>query len=225
MAKSTKPWFTHLKQQSNPECRIAKILNLRITIIYYKTSASPTCVFHLLFFFCLFFFVIMAFFIFQLSSQHPYAEIFIGEPFVYTANIWNKTEVKISIKNILSKQVRKERLSLEVIIGLSTLFPLLYLLNTSLLQLTVFIQGQTICSFRVFLWRNVGKIKRLHRKSGENKLCCPYSSHPYLSIVSEWKTGEIFEKIVWALGKSESSLDLSVSLCERTKPYTSVRLS
>jgi len=87
----------------------------------------------------------------NLSSQHPYAEIFIGEPFVYTANIWNKTEVKISIKNILSKQVRKERLSLEVIIGLSTLFPLLYLLNTLLLQLTVFIQDQTICSFRVFL--------------------------------------------------------------------------
>lgn len=148
------------------------------------------------FLFC-FFFVIMAFFIFQLSSQHPYAEIFIGEPFVYTANIWNKTEVTISIKNILSKQVRKERLSLEVVIGLSTLFPLLYLLNTLLLQLTVFIQDQTICSFRVFLWRNVGKIKRLHRKSGENKLSCPYSSQSLLinSIgVKDW--GDIWEDSV-----------------------------
>lgn len=42
----------------------------------------------------------------NLSSQHPYAETFIGEPYVYTVNIWNKTEVKISIKNILSKPVK-----------------------------------------------------------------------------------------------------------------------
>lgn len=54
--------------------------------------------------------VLITFFIFQLSSQHPYAETFIGEPLVYTVNIWNKTDVKISIKNILSKQVRKHYL-------------------------------------------------------------------------------------------------------------------
>ena len=54
-------------------------------------------------------FALMRFFIFQLSSQHPYAETFIGEPFVYTVNIWNKTEMKITIKNILSKPVRKKK--------------------------------------------------------------------------------------------------------------------
>ena len=80
--------------------------------------------------------MLMTFFVFQLSSQHPYAETFIGEPLVYTVDIWNKTEVKISIKNILSKQVR---LLLNVLTGLSTLFPLLRLLNTSFLQVTLFI--------------------------------------------------------------------------------------
>lgn len=47
-------------------------------------------------------------FIFQLSSQHPYAEKFVGESLVYTINIWNKTEVTTTMKTILNKTVRKD---------------------------------------------------------------------------------------------------------------------
>lgn len=45
-------------------------------------------------------------FIFQLSSQHPYLETFVGKPLVYTVNIWNRTEVTRTLKKALKKQVK-----------------------------------------------------------------------------------------------------------------------
>lgn len=50
-------------------------------------------------------------FIFQLSSQHPYAEKFVGEPLVYTIDIWNKREVIATIETILNKTVRNSHRS------------------------------------------------------------------------------------------------------------------
>lgn len=43
---------------------------------------------------------------FQLSSQHPYLEAFVGKPLVYTVDIWNKTEVIRTLKDVLKTQVR-----------------------------------------------------------------------------------------------------------------------
>ena len=101
---------------------------------------------------------IMTFFILQLRSQHPYAETFVGHPLVYTINIWNKTEVTKTIKTILGKQVR----------GLSAKYWISILFNTRLLDTFFFYSsGETICSFRIFLRRNAGKIKCLYRKSGK----------------------------------------------------------
>ena len=45
-------------------------------------------------------------FIFQLSSQHPYLETFVGKPLVYTVNIWNRTEVTRTLKKVLKEQVK-----------------------------------------------------------------------------------------------------------------------
>ena len=41
----------------------------------------------------------------QVTSQNPYAEVFVGKPFVQTVNIKNKTEVEVALKNILSSSV------------------------------------------------------------------------------------------------------------------------
>ena len=37
----------------------------------------------------------------QLASQHPYAEQFIGEPYVYTIDIRNLNDVKETVNTIL----------------------------------------------------------------------------------------------------------------------------
>ena len=39
--------------------------------------------------------------VFQLKSQHPYAEQFIGEPFVYTLNKDEPEEVRTTVQKIL----------------------------------------------------------------------------------------------------------------------------
>ncbi|KAK7507475.1 hypothetical protein BaRGS_00001410 [Batillaria attramentaria] len=39
----------------------------------------------------------------EVTSQHPYAEVFIGKPSVYTINISNLTEVRLSVQEILSQ--------------------------------------------------------------------------------------------------------------------------
>lgn len=44
--------------------------------------------------------VIMNFF--QLTSQHPYAEMFIGKPHVYTINIKDTNEVTKALQEILN---------------------------------------------------------------------------------------------------------------------------
>ena len=40
-------------------------------------------------------------YILQLGSQHPYAEQFIGEPFVYTLNKDDPDEVRTTVQKIL----------------------------------------------------------------------------------------------------------------------------
>ena len=45
------------------------------------------------------------FFLFQLTSQHPYAEVFIGRPHVWTIDLGNQEEVEDAVKAILSQKV------------------------------------------------------------------------------------------------------------------------
>ena len=44
-------------------------------------------------------------FLLQVTSQHPYAEMFIGKPHVYTINIKNLTEVHAAVQEILQEDV------------------------------------------------------------------------------------------------------------------------
>lgn len=41
----------------------------------------------------------------QITSQNPYAEVFVGEPFVQTVNIKNLTEVEEALRKIISTKV------------------------------------------------------------------------------------------------------------------------
>lgn len=45
----------------------------------------------------------------QLTSQHPYAEVYIGEPHVWTVDIENSAEVERAIRSILSQKVNGKR--------------------------------------------------------------------------------------------------------------------
>lgn len=42
----------------------------------------------------------------QLTSQHPYAEVYIGQPHVWTVDIENSAEVERAIRSILSQKVK-----------------------------------------------------------------------------------------------------------------------
>lgn len=42
----------------------------------------------------------------QLTSQHPYAEVYIGQPHVWTVDIENSAEVEKAIHSILSQKVK-----------------------------------------------------------------------------------------------------------------------
>jgi len=44
--------------------------------------------------------------VFQVSSQHPYAEDFIGKPHVWTVDYNNSEEFEAAIKTIMRTQVR-----------------------------------------------------------------------------------------------------------------------
>lgn len=134
--------------------------------------------------------MISIFWIFQLSSQHPYAETFVGKPLVYTISIWNKTEVARTIKTILKKQVRKLKFSHknQYYFSLTNL----WIRHTYRLLFFYFI-GQTICSFRIFLRRNFGKIERFHRKSSKNNsIYC--ASRLFLSpyLINKTNKNDIF---------------------------------
>lgn len=41
----------------------------------------------------------------QITSQNPYAEVFVGEPFVQTVNIDNIAEVEEALQKILNSSV------------------------------------------------------------------------------------------------------------------------
>lgn len=43
---------------------------------------------------------------FQLTSQHPYAEVYIGKPHVWTVDINDLSEVENAVKSILNQKVR-----------------------------------------------------------------------------------------------------------------------
>lgn len=45
-------------------------------------------------------------FFFQLTSQHPYAEVYIGKPHVWTVDINDLSEVEKAVKSILNQKVR-----------------------------------------------------------------------------------------------------------------------
>lgn len=49
--------------------------------------------------------ILFLFFFFQLTSQHPYAEVFIGRPHVWTVDLDNQEEVEDAVKAILSQKV------------------------------------------------------------------------------------------------------------------------
>lgn len=41
----------------------------------------------------------------QISSQHPYAEEFIGKPYVWTVDVTNKSDIREAVKAILRSEV------------------------------------------------------------------------------------------------------------------------
>lgn len=45
----------------------------------------------------------------QLTSQHPYAEVYIGQPHVWTVDIDNSAEVERAIRSILSQKVNMRK--------------------------------------------------------------------------------------------------------------------
>lgn len=48
--------------------------------------------------------------VWQLTSQHPYAEVFIGEPYVYTVHVNNEEEIlKVLDKILQNKEVSTKR--------------------------------------------------------------------------------------------------------------------
>lgn len=47
----------------------------------------------------------------QLTSQHPYAEVYVGQPHVWTVDIENSAEVERAIRSILSQKVTEKRLA------------------------------------------------------------------------------------------------------------------
>lgn len=49
----------------------------------------------------------------QLTSQHPYAEVYIGKPHVWTVDIENSAEVEKAIRSILSQKVKHTRWIIE----------------------------------------------------------------------------------------------------------------
>lgn len=51
----------------------------------------------------------------QLTSQHPYAEVYIGRPHVWTVNIDDPAEVENAIKAILSQKVHAQVYRLKII--------------------------------------------------------------------------------------------------------------
>ena len=55
----------------------------------------------------------------QLTSQHPYAEVFIGKPHVFTVDINNLTLVEETIKEILNTEVSVLSLPVELSVLLS----------------------------------------------------------------------------------------------------------
>lgn len=52
----------------------------------------------------------------QISSQHPYAETFIGKPHVWTVDLTNKTDVREAVRAILHTDVRNTFLLLQYIL-------------------------------------------------------------------------------------------------------------
>jgi len=45
----------------------------------------------------------------QITSQNPYAEVFVGEPFVQTVNIENIAEVEEALQRILDSSVSMKK--------------------------------------------------------------------------------------------------------------------
>ncbi|CAG5119179.1 unnamed protein product [Candidula unifasciata] len=72
----------------------------------------------------------------EIVSQHPYAETFIGEPYVYTININNTKEVAAIVDRILSNN------------KFSSFLPYEYTEEGMLQRMNVFIENQNFCSFQ-----------------------------------------------------------------------------
>ncbi|BFZ22058.1 hypothetical protein BsWGS_25097 [Bradybaena similaris] len=72
----------------------------------------------------------------EIVSQHPYAEMFIGEPFVYTLNINNTKEVAAILDKILSNH------------KFSSYLPYEYTEEGMLQRMNAFIENQNFCSFQ-----------------------------------------------------------------------------
>ena len=51
--------------------------------------------------------VVTFFYVLQLTSQHPYAEMFIGKPHVYTIDISDADQVRASLKEMMASTVRE----------------------------------------------------------------------------------------------------------------------
>lgn len=76
-----------------------------------------------------------SFFFLQLTSQHPYAEVFIGEPHVVTVDIGNLSLVEDTVKRILNLEVSI------LFVKPCKYHPLLFPLNESLVCVLLFLGG------------------------------------------------------------------------------------
>ena len=72
----------------------------------------------------------------QLASQHPYAEQFIGEPYVYTIDIRNLNDVKETVNTILKNNKVKGQKSKKKLLLLLLLLLLFFKYSIILYCLT-----------------------------------------------------------------------------------------
>ncbi|KAK3760854.1 hypothetical protein RRG08_034695 [Elysia crispata] len=70
----------------------------------------------------------------EITSQHPYAEVFIGKPYVYTINISNKTEVEQAL-DVIAQQT-----------NFSSYVPYEYTEEGMLQRMKAYIENQKFCS-------------------------------------------------------------------------------
>ncbi|XP_076441339.1 alpha-1,6-mannosylglycoprotein 6-beta-N-acetylglucosaminyltransferase A-like [Babylonia areolata] len=127
----------------------------------------------------------------EVTSQHPYSEVFIGKPHVYTIDIHNLTEVRLAVQEIM--KVRK----------FTAFTPYEFTEEGMLQRMSAYIQHQQFCNFQrtVSKWPPSSALTFLMGQTGQScaKAC--------------WARGSICEPGHFAEINTENILKNSSSLC------------